>query len=87
MIKLLRDGYYSLDGIGVLSESLVIRFRSAAGYLYIMSYVGNYKMVQMLYSYYIFSSINVNGKSIKLCNVDSKDIVGIVDLLDLVSSC
>ena len=87
LIKLLRDGYYSLDGIGVLSESLVLRFRSATGYLYVMSYVGNYKMVQMLYSYYIFSSINVNGKSIKLCNVDSKDIVGIVDLLDLVSSC
>lgn len=87
LIKLLREEYYSLDGIGVLSGSLVLRFRSAKGYLYIMSYESNYKMIQMLYSYYIFSSINVNGKSIKLCNVDSKDIVGIVDLLDLVSSC
>lgn len=87
LIKLLRDGYYSLDGIGVLYESLILRFRSARGYLYIMSYFEGCFMVQMLYSYHIFSSINVNGKSIKICNVDSKDVIGVVDLLDLVSSC
>ena len=87
LVKLLREGYYSLDGIGVLSESLVLRFRSARGYLYIMSYFEGYSMVQMLYSYYIFSSISVNGKSIKICDVDSKDVIGAVDLLDLISSC
>lgn len=87
LVKILRDGYYSLDGIGVLFESLVLRFRSARGYLYIMSYFDGCYMVQMLYSYYIFSSINVNGKSIKICNVEGKDIIGVVDLLDLVSSC